>query len=224
MMPHIRNSFSNFEHPFKMFSSLLILMSHLQISHSKSRVPKPHFCWLPHTNEGYVGKQTSPPLPMVRTGTHCECLLPVSLPFRIARLHCTLLLGPKILRWSTSYWIMVLLQMPLIRSINLCFLVCRKLACKAGVFCFDIDLDFRLTDSWGESKKDSMCFWVALLKQQNTPALQARRKYENNRVNIIVITINRTLIVIQSFFMIVVIVTIFVFTIVVVKVMERKAT
>lgn len=147
MMPHTRNSFSNFEHPFKMFSSLLILMSHLQISHSKSRVPKPHFCWLPHTNEGYVGKQTSPPLPMVRTGTHCECLLPVSLPFRIARLHCTLLLGPKILRWSTSYWIMVLLQMLLIRSINLCFLVCRKLACKAGVFCFDIDLDFWLTES-----------------------------------------------------------------------------
>ena len=142
MMPHTRNSFSNFEHPFKMFSSLLILMSHLQISHSKSRVPKPHFCWLPHTNEGYVGKLTSPPLPMVRTGTHCDCLLPVSLPFRIARLHCTLLLGPKILRWSTSYWIMVLLQMLLIRSINLCFLVCRKLACKAGVFCFDIDLDF----------------------------------------------------------------------------------
>lgn len=122
MMPHTRNSFSNFEHPFKMFSSLLILMSHLQISHSKSRVPKPHFCWLPHTNEGYVGKQTSPPLPMIRKATDCECLLPVSLPFRIARLHCTLLLEPKILRWSTSYWIMVLLQMLLIRSINLCFL------------------------------------------------------------------------------------------------------
>lgn len=122
MMPHTRNSFSNFEHPFKMFSSLLILMSHLQISHSKSRVPKPHFCWLPHTSEGYVGKQTSPPLPMIRKATDCECLLPVSLPFRIARLHCTLLLEPKILRWSTSYWIMVLLQMLLIRSINLCFL------------------------------------------------------------------------------------------------------
>ena len=123
--------------------------------YSKSRVPKPHFCWFPHSNEGNVGKQTSPPLPMVRKGTDCECLLPVPLPFRIARLHCTLLLEPKILRWSTSYWIMVLLQMLLIRSINLCFLVCRKLACKAGVFCFDIDLDFRLTVSWGESKKDS---------------------------------------------------------------------
>ena len=96
-------------------------MSQIQIPHSKSRVPKLYFCWLPHTNEGYVGKQTSPPLPMVRKGTDCECLLPVSLPFRIARLHCTLLLEPKILRWSTSYWIMVLLQMLLIRSINLCF-------------------------------------------------------------------------------------------------------
>ena len=26
------------------------------------------------------------------------------------------------------------------------------LACKAGVFCCAIDLDFRLTESWGESK------------------------------------------------------------------------
>ena len=142
MMPHSRNNFSNFEHPFKTFSSLLILMSQIQIPYSKSSVPKPHFCWLPRTNEGNVGKQTSPPLPMIRKATDCECLLPVSLPFRIARLHCTLPLEPKILRWSTSYWIMVLLQMLLIRSINLCFLVCRKLACKAGVFCFDIDLDF----------------------------------------------------------------------------------
>ena len=107
-----------------------------------------------------MGKQTSSPLSMVRKATDCECLLPVSLPSRIARLHCTLLLGPKILRWSTFYWIMVLLQMLLIRSVNLCFLVCRELACKvgvfkAGVFCFEIDLDFRLTESWGESKKNS---------------------------------------------------------------------
>ena len=26
---------------------------------------------------------------------------------------------------------------------------------KAGVFCCEIDLDFRLTESWGESKNDS---------------------------------------------------------------------
>lgn len=147
MMPHSRNNFSNFEHPFKTFSSLLILMSQIQIPYSKSSVPKPHFCWLPRTNEGNVGKQTSPPLPMIRKATDCECLLPVSLPFRIARLHCTLLLGPKILRWSTSYWIMVLLQMLLIRSINLCF-------------------------------------------------FGTVTKVQNNSCNIIVITINRTLIVI----------------------------
>ena len=30
------------------------------------------------------------------------------------------------------------------------------LACKAGVFCCAIDLDFRLTKSWGESKNDSI--------------------------------------------------------------------
>ena len=30
-----------------------------------------------------------------------------------------------------------------------------QLACKAGVFCCAIDLDFRLTESWGESKNDS---------------------------------------------------------------------
>ena len=29
-------------------------------------------------------------------------------------------------------------------------------ACKAGVFCCAIDLDFRLTESWGESKNDSI--------------------------------------------------------------------
>ena len=51
MIPHSRNNYSNFEHPFKTFSSLLILMSQIQIPHSKSRIPKPHFCWLPHTNE-----------------------------------------------------------------------------------------------------------------------------------------------------------------------------
>ena len=116
-MPHSRNNYSNFEHPFKTFSFLLVLMSQIQIPHSKSRVPKPHFWWMTQTNEGNVGKQTSPPLPMVKKATDCEFLLPVSSFFRIERLHCTLLLGPKILRWSTFYWIMVLLQMLLIRSV-----------------------------------------------------------------------------------------------------------
>ena len=30
------------------------------------------------------------------------------------------------------------------------------LACKVGVFCCAIDLDFRLTGSWGESQNDSI--------------------------------------------------------------------
>ena len=30
------------------------------------------------------------------------------------------------------------------------------LACKAGVFCCAIDLDFRMTERWGESKNDSV--------------------------------------------------------------------
>ena len=30
-----------------------------------------------------------------------------------------------------------------------------RLAYKAGVFCSAIDLNFRLTESWGESKNDS---------------------------------------------------------------------
>ena len=29
------------------------------------------------------------------------------------------------------------------------------LACKAGEFCCAIDMDFRLTEIWGESKNDS---------------------------------------------------------------------
>ena len=28
-----------------------------------------------------------------------------------------------------------------------------EVCCKAGVFCYAIDLDFRLTESWGESKE-----------------------------------------------------------------------
>ena len=191
MMPHIRNSFSNFEHPFKMFSSLLILMSQIQISHSKSRVPKPHFCWLPHTNEGNVGKQTSPPLPMVREGTDCECLLPVSSPFRIARLHCTLLLEPKILRWSTSYWIMVLLQMLLIRSINLCFFGLSQISLQSRRILLWYRFGLSTDRELGRVKKGfHVLLGRAFKTKKNTPALQARRKYENNRVNIIVITIN----------------------------------
>ena len=52
------------------------------------------------------------------------------------------------------------------------------MACKAGVFRCAIDLDFRLTESWGESKNDSKgevaCPSSPGRALKKTPAQQAR--------------------------------------------------
>ena len=52
-----------------------------------------------------------------------------------------------------------------------------NIACKGGVFCCAIDLDFQLTESWGESKNDSMgevaCPSSQFRALKKTSALQA---------------------------------------------------
>ena len=153
MIPHSRNNYSNFEHPFKTFSSLLILMSQIQIPHSKSRIPKPHFCWLPHTNEA---GEANFPFPTHGQESHSLWMSPSCFfPFqdRETPLHIAV-------RTKNTEMVNLLLDHgaspdAIDKVYKSVFLVCRKLACKAGVFCFYIDLDFRLTVSWGESKKDS---------------------------------------------------------------------